>query len=84
MPVVHIYVPEGWVSPKRKKLMIEKVTDAVVEAEGVPMTRDMTYVLVQEVGDGGWGFKGSQYDIEKMKPYIPEDPESNYKKLPNT
>lgn len=33
MPVVHIYTAEGWISPARKKLMIEKVTEAVVAAE---------------------------------------------------
>jgi 4-oxalocrotonate tautomerase len=76
MAVVHIYVPEGWISPKRKKLMIQKVTEAVVEAEGVPFTKDMTYVIVQDVADGGWGFKGNLIDLEKMRQYIPADPET--------
>ncbi|HEY0743514.1 MAG TPA: tautomerase family protein [Chryseosolibacter sp.] len=74
MAVVHIYVPEGWVSPKRKKLMIEKVTEAVVEAEGVPPVRDLTYVLVHDIPDGGWGHKGNVRDLESMKPHIPSDP----------
>lgn len=76
MPVVHIYVPEGWVSPKRKKIMAEKVTDAVVEAEGVPVTREMTYVLIHEVADGGWSFKGNIYNKEVLEKHIPPDPES--------
>jgi 4-oxalocrotonate tautomerase family enzyme len=75
MPVVHIYVPEGWVSPTRKELMIEKVTDAVVEAEGVPKTREMTYVLVHEVQDGGWGFQGKTYVKNEFLPHVPADPE---------
>ena len=75
MAVVHIYVPEGWVSPKRKKLMIEKVTEAVVSAEGVPFTKDMTYVIIQDVTDGGWGFKGNLIDIEKMRPHLAAEPE---------
>jgi 4-oxalocrotonate tautomerase len=75
MPVVHIYVPEGWVSPKRKKLMIKKVTDAVVEAEGVPFTKEMTYVLIHDVADGGWSFKGELHTRETMGKYIPEDPQ---------
>jgi 4-oxalocrotonate tautomerase len=74
MPVVHVYVPEGWVSPKRKKIMIEKVTDAVVEAEGVPATREMTYVLVHEVQDGGWGFQGKTYVVDEFSRHIPGDP----------
>ena len=55
MPVVHIYTAEGWVSPRRKQMMIEKVTDAVVAAEGREEVRAMTYVLVHDVGDGGGG-----------------------------
>jgi 4-oxalocrotonate tautomerase family enzyme len=74
MPVVHVYVPEGWVSPVRKKIMIEKVTDAVVEAEGVPKTREMTYVLVHEVQDGGWGFQGNIYAKNEFSGHIPADP----------
>jgi phenylpyruvate tautomerase PptA (4-oxalocrotonate tautomerase family) len=34
MPIIHVYSTEGWLSPERKKLMIDKITDAVVEAEG--------------------------------------------------
>ena len=52
MPVIHIYTPERFFSPARKLLLIEKVTQAAVEAEGVPTT-DLTYVLVHEVPDGG-------------------------------
>ncbi len=73
MPVVHIYVPEGWIGPARKKVMAEKVTDAVVEAEGVPATREMTYVLIHEVADGGWSFKGRVYDNEVLAPRRPAD-----------
>lgn len=75
MPVVHIYVPEGWVSPTRKNIMVEKVTDAVVEAEGVPMTREMTYVLIHDIADGGWGFKGQIYDRAILQKHVPSDPE---------
>jgi 4-oxalocrotonate tautomerase family enzyme len=75
MPVVHVYVPEGWVSPVRKKIMIEKLTNAVVEAEGVPKTREMTYVLVHEVQDGGWGYQGNLYVKNEFSRHIPGDPE---------
>ena len=75
MPVVHIYVPEGWVSPVRKRIMVEKVTDAVVEAEGVPQTREMTYVLIHDVADGGWSFQGKTYTKDVLKNHVPPDPE---------
>lgn len=71
MPVVHIYTAEGWLSPERKKLMIEKVTQAVVEAEGLPEVREMTYVLVQEVADGGWGYRGKPWVKEEFAAHKP-------------
>jgi len=74
MPVVHIYTAEGWVSPARKQLMIEKVTAAVVEAEGIPSVRDMTYVLVHDVSDGGWGYQGRIFRESEFKDHIPPDP----------
>jgi 4-oxalocrotonate tautomerase len=58
MPVVHVYTAENWLSAKRKKLMVERITEAVVEAEGLPEVREMTYVLIHDVADGGWGYKG--------------------------
>jgi len=76
MPIVHIYTTEGWVSPARKQLMIEKVTDAVVEAEGLPQVRDMTYVVIHDVPDGGWGFQGRVYRKKDFEKFIPADPEA--------
>jgi phenylpyruvate tautomerase PptA (4-oxalocrotonate tautomerase family) len=75
MPVVHVYTAEGWLSPKRKKLMIAKITDAVVEAEGHPSVRDMTYVLIHDVPDGGWGFQGKVFVEEQFKDKVPPDPD---------
>ena len=73
MPVVHVYTAENWLSAKRKKLMVEKITDAVVEAEGHPAVRDMTYVLVHEVADGGWGFQGKVFTEEQFKDKKPPE-----------
>ena len=74
MPVVHIYTPEGWLSPARKKLMVESVTRAVVEAEGVPQVKDMTYVIINEVPDGGWCFQGKTWSKAEFSKHIPPDP----------
>jgi 4-oxalocrotonate tautomerase len=74
MPIVHIYTCEGWVSPARKKLMIDKVTEAVVQAEGVPQTREMTYVVIHDVPDGGWGFQGKLWTRAQFEQFIPPDP----------
>ena len=72
MPVVHIYTPEGFLSPARKKLMVERVTAAAVEAEGLP-TQNLTYVLVHEVADGGWGWQGRVISHEQYSPLLPDD-----------
>ena len=74
MPIVHIYTTEGWVSPARKKLMCELVTQAVVEAEGVPQTKDLTYVVVHDVPDGGWSFRGQMVTKKDFEKHIPADP----------
>ena len=75
MPVVHVYTSEGWVSPRRKKLMIEKITDAVVEAEGREEVRKLTYVLVHDVGEGGWGWQGKVIGKKDFERHIPPDPD---------
>ncbi len=76
MPVIHIFTAEGFLSPARKRLMIENVTRAAVEAEGLPTT-DRTYVLVHEVSDGGWGWQGQQLTRSQFARYLPPDPASD-------
>ena len=73
MPVIHVFAPEGFVSPERKRLMIEKVTAAAVEAEGLPTT-DRTYVLVHDVADGGWGWQGAPITKADFEHLLPTDP----------
>lgn len=74
MPVAHIYTAEGWLTPARKKLMIEKVTDAIVETEGTPAVRDLDYVLIHDVQDGGWGYAGTQRLRLHYQSLAPIDP----------
>ncbi|HSB86815.1 MAG TPA: 4-oxalocrotonate tautomerase family protein [Ilumatobacteraceae bacterium] len=73
MPVIHIYTPQGFLSPARKRLMVERVTTAAVEAEGLPTT-DRTYVLLHEVPDGGWGWQGEVIDQSDFGHLLPPDP----------
>lgn len=73
MPVIHIYTAERFLSPARKRLMIEKVTRAAVEAEGLPTT-DRTYVLIHEVPDGGWGWQGEPVTHADFEQHLPPDP----------
>ena len=54
--------------------MIEKVTQAAVEAEGLP-TAGMTDVVVHDVADGGWGWQGAPITWAEFEPHLPADPE---------
>ena len=61
MPLVHVTVPEGTLSDARKQLMVEKITAAALEAEGLPdndRSRMLTWVIINEVKDGNWGAGG--------------------------
>jgi phenylpyruvate tautomerase PptA (4-oxalocrotonate tautomerase family) len=73
VPVIHIYTPQGFLSPARKQLMVDKVTAAAVEAEGLPTT-DRTYVLLHEVPDGGWGWQGNVIAEADFVRHLPPDP----------
>ena len=66
MPLVQISVPAGSLTAEQKALMVAKVTDAVVEAEGLPV-KEGTWVHINEVPDGGWGRGGRTATLEQMK-----------------
>lgn len=67
MPLIQISVPAGSLSQDQKTAMIAKVTDACVEAEGVPAARQFTWVQISEVPDGGWGMGGRALTLDQMK-----------------
>jgi 4-oxalocrotonate tautomerase len=46
--------------------MIEKVTDAVVETEGIPV-RPVVVVNILEVPDGGWGSGGKPLTLADIQ-----------------
>jgi 4-oxalocrotonate tautomerase len=67
MPLVNIRVPEGSLSQDKKERMIELVTDAVVEAEGLgDAVRPITWVIIDEVKDGSWGAAGNAVRLEDL------------------
>ena len=67
MPLVNIRVPEGSISQEKKERMIELVTDAVVEAEGLgDAVRPITWVIIDEVKDGSWGAAGRAVRVEDL------------------
>jgi 4-oxalocrotonate tautomerase family enzyme len=80
MPLVHVTVPEGSLSDARKQAMVEKVTAATLEAEGLPnneRTRMLTWVIINEVKEGNWGAGGGivrLQDIGKAFGVGPDSP----------
>ncbi|WP_417464812.1 tautomerase family protein [Kordiimonas sp.] len=57
MPLVTIDVIKNVFSDQQKRDLIENVTNAMVAVEGEAM-RPVTWVRIQEVGEGDWGIGG--------------------------
>jgi 4-oxalocrotonate tautomerase len=69
MPMIHIHVPAGSLDRAAKRAVIEAATRAAVEAEGVPVT-DLTWVLIHEIAEGGWGARGQPLDDARARPIV--------------
>jgi 4-oxalocrotonate tautomerase len=66
MPLVDIQFIKGVFTPDQKKLLIQKVTDAMVSVEGEPM-RPATWVHVQEIESGDWAIGGNPLTTADVK-----------------
>lgn len=66
MPVVQISVPEGALTPDQKRQVIERVTDVLVDVEGLGRIRPSVHVLISEVADGGYGVGGRAWTLEAL------------------
>ena len=69
MPLIHVHVPQGSLTSDDKRVLIERVTRAAVEAEGVPVD-DMTWVLIHEIARDGWGERGKPLAVGKSRPIV--------------
>jgi 4-oxalocrotonate tautomerase len=66
MPLVDIQLIEDVFTPEQKKVMIERVTDAMVSVEGEAM-RPVTWVRVQEIRSGDWAIGGERLTTEAVQ-----------------
>ena len=66
MPLVDIQLIKGVFTPDQKKVMIQKVTDAMVSVEGEPM-RPVTWVRVQEIESGEWAIGSNPLTAADVK-----------------
>lgn len=66
MPFVNVKVIEGVFDAEQKRSIVERLTDALVEIEGESM-RDVTWVVLEEVGSGDWAIGGKALRTEDVK-----------------
>lgn len=66
---VVVSVPTGGLKIEQKEALIQRVTDAVIQIQGIEpdaRTRAKVYCLINEINDGGWGFAGVQFTRERL------------------
>ncbi|CAB3755709.1 tautomerase family protein [Paraburkholderia solisilvae] len=66
MPLITVKGIEGVFSPEQKRLLIKKLTDAMVEVEGEKM-RPITWVIFEDVKSGDWGMAGNALTLEDAR-----------------
>lgn len=66
MPLVQISVPQGALTQSQKQQLVSRITDVVVDVEGIPQLRPSVHVLINEVADGGWGVGGRAWTLDAL------------------
>lgn len=66
MPFINVKVIEDVFTPKQKREIVEKLTDAMVSIEGENM-RGVTWVVVEEVKSGDWGIGGDALSTDDVR-----------------
>jgi 4-oxalocrotonate tautomerase len=67
MPVVQVSIPAGVLSTDQKQQVISRITDVLVDVEGIPQLRAAVHVLINEVADGGWGTGGKAWTLQALQ-----------------
>lgn len=65
MPLIQVKMIEEVFTPKQKKDLIAKLTDAIVTVEGEHM-RPYTCVILEDVRSGEWGVGGHTLTTEAV------------------
>lgn len=66
MPLVRMSVPAGALSAAQKTELITRITDVVVDVEGIEELRPLVHVLIDEIPDGGWGTGGRAWTLAAL------------------
>ena len=60
-------MPDGALSDRRKGILVEGVTEAVLDAAGLPASEGIrVWTLIREVPDGNWGAAGQQIRYQQL------------------
>jgi 4-oxalocrotonate tautomerase len=66
MPLIEVKLIENVFSSEQKREIIERLTDTMVEIEGESL-RSVTWVKIEEVKSGDWGFGGNAVTTADVK-----------------
>lgn len=66
MPFIQVKVIEGVFTAPQKQLIVQRLTDALVEIVGENV-REVTWCLVEEVASGAWGIGGNTLTADDFR-----------------
>jgi 4-oxalocrotonate tautomerase len=66
MPLIQVKMIEKVFTPKEKKEVITRLTDAMVSVEGESL-RPYTVVILEDVGSGEWAIGGKSLSTEDAR-----------------
>jgi len=66
MPLVTIDVIKDVFPPRKKRELIEKVTEAMISVEGEEL-RSVTWVRIREIEQGDWAIGGHALDAPAVR-----------------
>jgi 4-oxalocrotonate tautomerase family enzyme len=61
MPIAKVYVPENILTAEQRREIVKGVHEVILTVERRPLASP-TYVQINEVPAGDWGFRGNVYE----------------------
>jgi 4-oxalocrotonate tautomerase family enzyme len=69
---VHVTIPQGALSARRKQELVSEATRVVCDAAGIDESLRV-WVLINEVPDGNWGAGGQVISLEQLVGYAAQE-----------
>jgi len=61
MPIAKVYVPENVLTPEQRREIVKGLHEVLLGVERRPL-ESPTYVVINEVPAGDWGYTGRVYE----------------------